>query len=557
MGTPPQNRIIIIGAGMGGLAAALRLAGAGVPVLVLEAAKTPGGKLREVLAGGRAFDAGPTVLTMKWVFDDLLAAFNTCLEDEVALEKAEHLARHYWTGGLCLDLYADLDRSAEKIAATFSADDAAGFRRFAADSQRVFETLKNTFISAPKPNPLTLSKRIGFNRLGDMLALRPFTSLWKALGGYFCDPRLRQLFARYATYCGSSPFAAPATLMLVAHVEQAGVWIPSGGIHAIARRFQSLAQERGASFRFNARVEHIQTGEGGRKVTSVRLETGEVIAADQIIFNGDVSALPALLAPRDGAGQTRAHRISPGHASTGHASRFGHRSQSALVTCGLARAEGVPLAHHTVFFSDDYEAEFRAVFNECRAPADPTVYVCAQDRDGGGRMRPEGAGQPQERLYCLMNLPADGDRHPYATSELDRCLTAMDRRLAANGLRLQRDREAQVLTAPDGFNRLFPATGGALYGQASHGWMASFKRPGTHLGTYLGPGAGPKGLYLAGGSVHPGPGLPMAALSGRLAADQMLAELAMTGQSRPVAISGGMSTQQAAAGSSPSRSSPL
>ncbi|MEM8701203.1 MAG: CrtD protein, partial [Pseudomonadota bacterium] len=146
------------------------------------------------------------------------------------------------------------------------------------------------------------------------------------------------------------------------------------------------------------------------------------------------------------------------------------------------------------------------------------------------------------------NLPADGDRHSYSTSELEQCLTAMDRRLAKNGLTLLRDGDARNLTAPDGFNTLFPATGGALYGQASHGWMASFSRPGTK-GRLA-------GLYLAGGSVHPGPGIPMAALSGKLAADQVMADAALTGRSRPAVISGGMSTRPATAAVSPSRSSP-
>jgi len=534
LGRMPESRIVIIGAGMGGLAAALRLASSGVPVLVLEAQKAPGGKMRQVWAGGHAFDAGPTVLTMKWVFDDLLAGLNTSLEDEIALDKADLLARHFWAGADQLDLHADVDRSVDAIGAFSGRADAAGYRKFAADSQRVFETLKDTFISASRPNPVSLSSRIGFLRFADMLALRPFSTLWAALGEYFSDPRLRQLFGRYATYCGSSPFAAPATLMLVAHVEQAGVWIPRGGMHGIASRFQALAESRGVSFRFDTPVDQIQTDSTSGAVKAVRLGSGEVIEADKVIFNGDVSALQDLLTPKS----QKAFKKVPDR----------KRSQSALVACGVAKAKGVPLAHHTVFFSDDYKAEFQAVFQDRSAPPDPTVYVCAQDRDGSGGLRRGRSGQDLERIYCLMNLPADGDRHSYSTSELDQCLTAMDRRLAKNGLTLLRDENAQVLTAPDGFNKLFPATGGALYGQASHGWMASFSR--------LGAKGRLKGLYLAGGSVHPGPGIPMAALSGKLAAEQVMADIAMTGRFHRVATSGGTSTQPATAAITPSRSSP-
>lgn len=534
MGKMPETRVVIIGAGMGGLAAALRLATSSASVLVLEAEEAPGGKMRQVRAGGRTFDAGPTVLTMKWVFDDLMAGLSTSLEDEISLEKADLLARHYWSGAAALDLHADVEKSADAIGAFSGPKDAVGYRRFAADSKRVFETLKDTFISASRPNPVTLSQRIGFLRIADMLALRPFTTMWAALGDYFGDPRLRQLFGRYATYCGSSPFQAPATLMLVAHVEQAGVWIPKDGMHGIAGRFQALAENHGVSFRFGARVDQIETDGSGRKVTAVRLSSGEVIDADRVIFNGDVSALQSLLDPAT----AKVYKKVP----------QAKRSQSALVSCGVAKAEGAPLTHHTVFFSDDYEAEFQAVFQGRAAPADPTVYVCAQDRNGSGDAQSVDLETGRERIYCLMNLPADGDTHSYSTSELEQCLTAMDRRLAKNGLMLHRDRTAQVLTAPDGFNKLFPATGGALYGQASHGWMASFSR--------LGAKGRPEGLYLAGGSVHPGPGIPMAALSGKLAADQVMADAAMTGRSRRAAISGGMSTPPATAVHTRSRSLP-
>ncbi|MEO1113233.1 MAG: 1-hydroxycarotenoid 3,4-desaturase CrtD [Pseudomonadota bacterium] len=530
----PKTRVVIIGAGMGGLAAALRLADTDASVTVLEVAAAPGGKMRQVQAGGRGFDAGPTVLTMKWVFDDLLSGLKTSLEDEVMLERADLIARHYWAGAAALDLHADVDKSADAIGMFSGPEDAAGYRQFAADSKRVFDTLKDTFINAPRPNPLTLSQRIGLHRIADMLALRPFSTLWTALGGYFPDPRLRQLFGRYATYCGSSPFAAPATLMLVAHVEQAGVWLPKDGMHAIARRFQALAETYGVSFRFGARADQIELDGSERKVAAVRLSSGEVIEADRVIFNGDVSALQELLAPA----RARGCRKVPD----------AKRSQSALVSCGVARAEGVPLTHHTVFFSDDYEAEFKAVFRDRAAPADPTVYVCAQDRNSSGDAQSMGVDAARERIYCLMNLPADGDTHSYSTSELEQCLTAIDRRLAKNGLTLHRDREAQVVTAPDGFNKLFPATGGALYGQASHGWMASFSR--------LGAKGKLSGLYLAGGSVHPGPGIPMAALSGKLAAEQVMADAAMTGRFPRAAISGGMSTQPATAAPTPSRSLP-
>lgn len=522
-----QDTVAIIGAGIGGLAAAIRLAAAGLHVTVIEAQAVPGGKLRQVVVGGRGFDAGPTVLTMKWVFDDLMQACGRRLEDEVSLTQADVLARHYWEGGASLDLQGDVHESRQAIADFAGAREADGFRRFAEDGARIYRVLKDSFIAASRPNPYSLSRRIGLSRPGDLLAIKPFSTLWLALSGYFSDPRLRQMFGRYATYCGSSPFAAPATLMLVAHVEQEGVWTVEVGLHGLAAKFAEIAESLGVTFLFGDPVQTITVDGLRGRVTGVETQGARRIEARQVLYNGDVAALPGLL------GKPLKSRAPP------------PRSLSALIRCSLAIPDGVPLAHHTVFFSDDYEDEFTAIFRDGRPPEDPTIYLCAQDRTDDGRLQSGlSAGKP-ERIYALMNLPANGDRHRYDESEIRRCLHAMERRLALNGLKLQQTQDPPHLTTPEDFARLYPGSGGGLYGMPSHGWMASFQRPGSQ-----GPVAG---LYLAGGSVHPGPGVPMAALSGMLAAAQIQEDMASIDTSRRVAIAGGMPTAPATAAVSPSR----
>ncbi|MBP6464295.1 MAG: CrtD protein, partial [Rubrivivax sp.] len=208
------------------------------------------------------------------------------------------------------------------------------------------------------------------------------------------------------------------------------------------------------------------------------------------------------------------------------------RSLSAVTWALRTRTAGLPLARHNVFFGSDYRSEFDDVFRDRRLPRDGTVYVCAQDR-GNDAAPPAGP----ERLLCLVNAPADGDRRPFDALETDPCLTRSLALLQHCGLQIDPTPGQVVTTTPAQFHQLFPATGGALYGAANHGWMSLFRRPGSVSAL--------PGLYLAGGSVHPGPGVPMAAMSGRLAAAALMAHLDSTSRCRRAAISGGISTPSA------------
>ena len=232
------------------------------------------------------------------------------------------------------------------------------------------------------------------------------------------------------------------------------------------------------------------------------LDDGEIIGADAVIHNGDVGALA------DGLLGESARRAVP-------PVRLAHRSMSAVTWSLYARSGGFPLVRHNVFFSDDYAAEFRAIFRTRRAPACPTVYVCAQDREDE-----DGAVAGAERLFLIMNAPPTGDRQQLSEADIEECATRTFGRLRECGLQIERTTSNHHVTTPSDFERMFPATGGALYGRASHGWRSAFRRPGARSRV--------PGLYLAGGSAHPGPGVPMAALSGRQAAQSLLADLAST-----------------------------
>lgn len=513
-----QRPIVVIGAGIGGLTAALDLAVAGYAVEVFERAAEPGGKLRREPVGKAVLDAGPTVFTMRNVFESIFADAGADLATELPLRKADILARHSWEGGARLDLFADPAASRDAIGTLAGAEQARLFDGFLARARGIHDTLKDSFIEASRPSPTALVGRVGIAGLGGLWRISPFATLWQALGEYFPDPRLRQLFGRYATYCGSSPFTCPATLMLVAHVEQEGVWLVEGGMHRIAQALQRLGERHGVRFRFEAPVAAIETASGA--ASAIVLADGERIATDAIVFNGDVSALAGGLLGQ--AARPAASAVAPSE-----------RSLSAVTWCLEAEAEGFPLVRHNVFFAGDYKAEFDAIFRRRELPIWPTVYVCAQDRDDtDGPNTAIAAGRP-ERLFCLINAPADGDRRTFSEAEITACAMQAFGLLERQGLRIRARPEATTITQPADFARRFPGTGGALYGRASHGWMASFARPGSASRI--------PGLYLAGGSVHPGPGVPMAALSGRLAARAIVSDRASTRMSRPAAMPGGMS----------------
>ncbi len=507
-------RVVVIGAGMGGLAAAVDLARQGCAVTVVETAAAPGGKMRQVMIDGACVDAGPTVLTMRWIFDELFDDAGTTLDAQLALTPAGILARHAWDGAARLDLHADMERTVASIGGFAGRTEADGYRRFCARAGEIFDTLDQPFIRRQRPRLDQLVTSFGFAGMGRLSRINPFDTLASALRDYFRDPRLLQLFGRYATYCGSSPYRAPATLMLVAHVERVGVWLVGGGMHALAAAVADLAARHGATLRYGTAVTRIERV-GGR-VGGVVLADGARLPADAVVVNADVAAL--------GAGLF-------GEAVTSAVPRPAPRSLSAVTFAMRARASGFPLVRHNVFFSRDYPAEFDAIFKRGRVPDEPTVYVCAQDRgdDDAPRAAPE-------RLLCLVNAPADG--RTMSEEEITRCGERMRTVLTRCGLEI--DAGARVATDPGGFAALFPATGGALYGPVPHGWQASFQRAGSRA-------TGVPGLYLAGGSVHPGPGVPMAAMSGRLAAAALLADRARSAAStprwRPTVTPGGTSTR--------------
>jgi len=516
------ERVVVIGAGMGGLAAAIRLAAAGCAVTLIEAQAAPGGKMRALPSPAGPIDAGPTVLTLRQVFDDLFALAGQRLDDQLTLIPQPVLARHWWPDGSRLDLTGDTKADASAIASFAGEGEARAFRRFDRLAQGLHAAFEGPVMQAPRPR-LGAIIRATLARPALWPALLPGLSLAGLLRRQFRDPRLVQLFARYATYVGGRPTHAPSVLALIWRAEAAGVWAVEGGMHRLAFALADLARGLGVDLRFATPARRI-VRQGGR-VTGVQLQDGTTLPCAACVFAGDPAALVA-------------GHLGEGLGAALPARATQPRSLSAWVWSFAARVEG-PLAadllHHNVLFPKDTALEFGPI-GKGAMPETPTLYICAEDRASGSP--PDGP----ERFEIIVNAPAG---HPDQPEDFARCHARTFQRLRQMGLRFSPEPGPEALTSPAMLATLFPGSEGAIYGRSPEGTFATFARPPARTAL--------PGLYLAGGGAHPGAGVPMAALSGRHAAEAVMADLTSASMSRPTAMPGGISTGSRTTGCAPSR----
>ncbi len=484
--------IIIIGAGIGGLSAAIRLAIAGRRVIIFEKNPAVGGKMSEYRAEGFRWDMGPSVITMRYVLEDLFAAANRKLDDYLSLLPIEPLTRYFYPDGIVFDASRDLPNMMQQIA-SIEPRDVAGYLAYLAYAARLHRVTGPVFIYDQPPGLRSLLRV----PIGDMLHVDPLRTMDRAIRGFVRSPHLRQLLGRFATYVGASPYQAPATLNVIGHVEMnEGVWYPEGGIYSIARALERLAKELGIEIYTGSGVQKIMIDNG--RVKGVMLADGKEVTADQIIANVDVATVYEHLLPTNVTSQAKRQQLIQQETSC---SGF-------IILLGINKRHP-QLAHHNIFFSGDYKREFDDIFRREIPPDEPTIYVSITAKTDS-----QDAPDGHENWFVLVNVPALSSKFDWktqATIYRDRVLA----RLADFGLDIQSDIVHEHMLTPHDLEQLSGARRGALYGASSNNRLAAFRRPHNRS-------ADIKGLYFAGGTTHPGGGVPMVMLSGKVAANLLI-----------------------------------
>lgn len=486
--------IIVVGGGLGGLAAAIRLAAQGRRVILCEKNERLGGKLNLHQAAGYTFDTGPSLLTMPWVIRDLFAAANRCMDDYLRLEQIEPTCRYLWPDGTRFDAWQRLPQLIQEIE-RLSPPDVPAFFRFMAHTSRIYDAVSGPFLLRPFDG---LRELLTPSLIRHALRIDALRSVDTAVRSFFRSPHLRQVFNRYATYNGSSPYRSPATFNLIAYIELAeGGWYVRGGMYQLAVALSRVATELGVEIRLQTPVTEVIVDHG--RACGVRLADGSNLPAAAVVVNADPQYAYTHLIPNGRQEADRLARHEP--------------SYSGVVLFLGVEGEFPQLAHHNIFFSADYPGEFQAIVHERRLALDPTVYVAVTCRTD-----PEHAPPGHLNLFVLVNAPADTGQIDWAAvmpAYRDHIIAKLET-MGLSGLR-QAIRYSHFWTPCDLAQR-YNAAFGSIYGLSSNTPFSAFARPPLRARRV-------RQLYFVGGGTHPGGGIPLVLLSGQAVAARIAADI--------------------------------
>ena len=516
-----SNRIGVIGGGLGGLAAACTLAARGYRVVLFERSEWLGGKAAVLEQDGFRFDTGPTILTLPSVLRRIFAEAGRKVEDYLDLIRLDPQWRCFFTDGSTLDLVENVDDMAANLDGFAPAmHSAEGYRQFLALSERLHH-ISDRYYFWKSIGSLgdMIDPKFGFSLsiLGDVLSMRMGRSVAGTVRKFNPDPRVAQMLDHFTQYVGSCPEQSPAVLCGIAHMQtQEGVWYPRGGTRAVPEALVRLGSELGVEYRTGTGIARIATDDGSRRVTGVETDQSEFVPLGAVVSNAD---------------SVRTHRELLAQSAPRASGRFENRRRYEPACSGVVLFLGLSkaydhLLHHDFVFSRDPHEEFDWIYRKGEPAPDPTCYLAST-----ARTEPENAPPGGDALYVLVHTPYLRPHHDWKAMLPEYRRVIIDK-LKTTGK--MPDLESRIIfeaaLTPHDIHDRYHVLNGAIYGLASHGkWVGAFK-PANRSRDLA-------GLYLAGGSAHPGPGMPMVLMSGWIAADTLdqdaIVERGESGQHEP------------------------
>ncbi len=490
------RQVVIVGAGVGGLAAAARLARLGFSVRVFEKNSEPGGRCGRLLQEGHRFDTGPTLLLMPEVFAQAYADLGERMEDHLDLLRVDPTYQIFFPDGTRLRMTGDLVALREQLEA-LEPGGFSGFLRYLADGHRFYRLAMDRFITR---NFRSAWEYFALPHLRLLLELRALSPHYRETGRYVRDPRLRMAMTFQDMYLGLSPFEAPATYAMLAATELIhGIWFPRGGMYRLVESLATIAQGYGARLELGVPVAQVEVA--GDRAVGVRLEDGERVGADFVLINADLPyAYQRLLPPGPEAQRLDRYRYTC----------------SAITFYWGVKGVLPALTTHNVFLASDYRASFERIFRDHDLPDEPSFYIHAP-----ARVDPAAAPPGRDTLMALVPVGHLDPRQPPLDDLVDRARSAIERRLKQElGIPLGALRAFEVVYTPEIWQRMYHLEKGAAFGLSHHFSQMGYLRPANRHPRY-------RNLYFVGASTHPGTGLPMVLISARLVVERLMAEHAI------------------------------
>lgn len=484
--------LAVIGSGLGGLSAAIRLAYNGYDITVFEQNSEPGGKARSIEQNGFRFDTGPSLLTMPFVIEELFHSVGENISDYLTIKKLDNLCRYFYNEGTVLNAYANVNKFSEEIE-THTSEKKVNLLKYLNYCKNIYDLTADIFLFNNLYDISTYANTKALKTLFKIGKIDSFRTMNEANRSFFTDEKIIQLFNRYATYNGSNPYECPATLNIISHVEyNIGGYYIEGGMYKLTQALYELALKKGVKFEFNTKVERIITH--NNIVQGIEVDK-KALYCEAVISNADVY-------------NTYNNLLNSGSSKPAKKYNSLEPSSSALVYYWGVDIQSENLDVHNILFSADYKNEFDELFERKVYPTDPTIYIYISSK-----FAKDDAPNKMENWFVMINTPYVNDNLKIPDEKLKNVI--LDKIKNVTGYDLKGKVKSEQIMTPFDIESKTGSFKGSIYGISSNNRKAAFMRQPNRSKHY-------KSLYFTGGSAHPGGGIPLVLLSGKICADAVM-----------------------------------